>query len=994
FQDLSKETEYESATQVHSGLNSENSNGYSVYHLGESANQDHLPTSETRPDNRSSMPVTTLITEEMLTTYPSLSDLPVMSQTDRIDLVWNGQDNKTVSFPRGSTPAHVSSTTKLLNEFSTGLVSSSFGAAALEGLNNRFRASEPSTISHSLDTGRSEDSGVWRLRNATPVSSTGELPEYSLASLASTGQHGSAETADSNSSTNHIAVREEELDSMVSLKDEDGKDGQSGPGTQSAETGFSEKSPPLCPGGLLIGRRITVHLSMMSTPSGQSDAQPEPVFLGGFTTEVGTTNSVECRDQLLDRMYGLWAQWDHFVRSALQLSSSQNLTDTDHLSSSTSKHAKSTSSHSSTEILRAKPLLPVSAAAVGTTARTSSSSSDLFVPRSQRSRAGCHFGRILPLLPSTARSSTSSSDLFLPRMPRVRQLAESSNKSDTVSSPSAAESSPPVTGASVISSDALQPPEVTDSGPKQTTLLNSNTGLVSKVSTVSETKLTLVPESPAEDTEDQEVISRPPPIVVPESTSSSASVASHFSPSASEEAAERTIVASTASHNTVTSTTISSVRTQIALSSDEAPTTGKIPIYGRWHRQLYYYAGILELPQPGFRRLVLFEDGSQSRLKPSDLLYVNLLPVSAEVCADWDNNGDFWGDCVVEAHLMDSRRPYLIFCRMNGERKAMARKDVTIHHSQVCRLRDSGLLPVSADAAPERSGAGSSTKKQPPSKRKTQKPEEQLSQPSGALLATPEVSLTNVLFSKRQPKVKRYRSSWATPVTRLAAEAKAREGGYSSEGPKHQKLSKSFTMTSSLRSPTLGRDSTTSGRCKRLRQRSGRSETTNASGTKKQRLLKSPPHNVLSPLKSNEYDSDVATPPIQLISRTSVDSATTTATRPINDTSMLIHRRSLSRCLGIPVPSARLFYGWKIMITGRCTTHKVAENSSTAHERFRSSWGSSGRRSPRVSVNLMFYLNPNCTDFDKYTHLQINLVFARDSPGTQLNLPFAMFSGN
>ncbi|KAG5441073.1 hypothetical protein CSKR_105642 [Clonorchis sinensis] len=74
-----------------------------------------------------------------------------------------------------------------------------------------------------------------------------------------------------------------------------------------------------------------------------------------------------------------------------------------------------------------------------------------------------------------------------------------------------------------------------------------------------------------------------------------------------------------------------------------------------------------------------------------------------------------------------------------------------------------------------------------------------------------------------------------------------------------------------------------------------------------------------------------------------------------------------------------------------CTTHKVAENSSTAHDRFRPSWGSSGRRSPRVSVNLMFYLNPNWTVFEKYTHLHINLVFARDSTGTQLNLSFVMF---
>ncbi|KER20316.1 hypothetical protein T265_11099 [Opisthorchis viverrini] len=42
----------------------------------------------------------------------------------------------------------------------------------------------------------------------------------------------------------------------------------------------------------------------------------------------------------------------------------------------------------------------------------------------------------------------------------------------------------------------------------------------------------------------------------------------------------------------------------------------------------------------------------------------------------------------------------------------------------------------------------------------------------------------------------------------------------------------------------------------------------------------------------------------------------------------------------------------------RETTHKVAENSSTAHDQFRpSSSGSSGRRSPRVSINLIFYLN-------------------------------------
>ncbi|KAG5447835.1 hypothetical protein CSKR_102287, partial [Clonorchis sinensis] len=61
------------------------------------------------------------------------------------------------------------------------------------------------------------------------------------------------------------------------------------------------------------------------------------------------------------------------------------------------------------------------------------------------------------------------------------------------------------------------------------------------------------------------------------------------------------------------------------------------------------------------------------------------------------------------------------------------------------------------------------------------------------------------------------------------------------------------------------------------------------------------------------------------------------------------------------------------------TNRKVAKNSSTAHDRLRPSWGSSGRRSSRVSVNLMFYLNPNWTDCDKYTPLQIKLVFMGDS---------------
>ncbi|KER27783.1 hypothetical protein T265_13738, partial [Opisthorchis viverrini] len=63
-----------------------------------------------------------------------------------------------------------------------------------------------------------------------------------------------------------------------------------------------------------------------------------------------------------------------------------------------------------------------------------------------------------------------------------------------------------------------------------------------------------------------------------------------------------------------------------------------------------------------------------------------------------------------------------------------------------------------------------------------------------------------------------------------------------------------------------------------------------------------------------------------------------------------------------------------LMIYLNEATHKNTEKSSTAHDRFRPSWGSSGRRSPLVSVNFMFYLNPNRTDFYKYTHLQMIFV--------------------
>ncbi|KER22682.1 LOW QUALITY PROTEIN: hypothetical protein T265_14800 [Opisthorchis viverrini] len=100
---------------------------------------------------------------------------------------------------------------------------------------------------------------------------------------------------------------------------------------------------------------------------------------------------------------------------------------------------------------------------------------------------------------------------------------------------------------------------------------------------------------------------------------------------------------------------------------------------------------------------------------------------------------------------------------------------------------------------------------------------------------------------------------------------------------------------------------------------------------------------------------------------------------PISSSSTATHLHPL-KVVRLPSISIYLCQKRELSHFIKETTHKVAENSSTAHNRFRpSSSGSTGRRSPRVSVNLVFYLNPNWTVCEKYTHLQINLVSTRDS---------------
>ncbi|KAG5453088.1 hypothetical protein CSKR_106260, partial [Clonorchis sinensis] len=76
------------------------------------------------------------------------------------------------------------------------------------------------------------------------------------------------------------------------------------------------------------------------------------------------------------------------------------------------------------------------------------------------------------------------------------------------------------------------------------------------------------------------------------------------------------------------------------------------------------------------------------------------------------------------------------------------------------------------------------------------------------------------------------------------------------------------------------------------------------------------------------------------------------------DISNINIRLTETRGLHLPDDESQDRRNWSWIVEEFLTTLLVvAENSSTAHHRFCPSWGSSGRRSPRVSVKLMFYLN-------------------------------------
>ncbi|KAF5402228.1 hypothetical protein PHET_03638 [Paragonimus heterotremus] len=886
YQDISKESAVvpqESRESVVSAGDSEDSNGYSAYRLVNSATENEIVNSDlecaAKPVSDSSA-----AGEKAMMSYSSLSDLPVMSQIERVDLVWDAQNTCNVTQPRGSTPVTLSSMGKKSFKSTDRFTSSG------------VRASEP------IGTPKTIGADVFEV---TPIARGGSVtsPTTALEDL-STSESVVVSSIDEQLPTNTVDSRSDSKDDPV-------------PTTSTGTPSEAIRScGPLAGtnGSSLIAQNFSVHLSILATPVCPPTGQKTPVFLDGFDVQVAEDDRLRSGGLLIGGFNALWSRLHSFLLSSLYPECSDSATCSELISQRTSEPSVNwnpphTSSNPS------NPGRMDNIPPVGTSARGSSSSSDLFIPRTERMHFKRQPSRMFPLHPANFRSSTSSSDHSIRRMrpPRIPLLQKESKQPAVFSSPSAPDSSPHVSGCSSGSSGTVQSPAV--NVPPRNIPVNQSPVTVHEVSKspeltrlsqapVYQPSLTLVPETPSEESDEPAPLSNAC-ASVPESTSASMSgrASSTDDGTHSSGPGESTVVPGPVSEINEVS---------------PAKAVGKVLVYGKWHPEPYYYAGLLELPQSGFRLLVHFDDGSKASVRPTDILYINLLPVKAEVYADWSNSGEFWADCVIEAHLTDSRLPYLVHCRTNGERKALGRKDVSIHHSQVTLLRSMGQLPESTTAAFRKVNS--------PGEKRTARSADR-PQPK-SLLCSPDVSLANVLFSKRQAKVKRYRTSWVTPVTRLAAaEDQAGRREYASDTD-HSRSSKQ------LSSPLCTfRDLSDRGTSLKQSKRAHGCATPPTQSkdvnvvNKKQRMDETLIQKSPRCLKPIEERSNLHGPP----SRQSLDACVLPL--PADSSTSLFLRRSLSRTLGIPTPGPRVFSGWTLILTGHIQSSESVGSSGLVVDR-------------------------------------------------------------
>ncbi|KAF6777581.1 hypothetical protein AHF37_02526 [Paragonimus kellicotti] len=494
---------------------SEDSNGYSAYRLVNSAAENEIVNSDlecvAKPVSSSSS-----AGEKAMPFYSSLSDLPVMSQIERVDLVWDAQNTCNVTQPRGSTPVTLSSMGKK-SLMSTDRFTSS-----------GMRASEP------IGTPKTIGADVFEI---TPIARGGSVtsPTTALEDLSTSGS-AVVSSIDERLPTNTVDSRSDSKDERVP--------------TTSTGTPYNlivvAEDDRLRSGGLLLGGFSALWSRLHSFLL--SSLYPEctdSATCSELISQVAEDDRLRSGGLLLGGFSALWSRLHSFLLSSLYPECTDSATCSELISQRTSESSINwnpphTSSNPS------NPGRMDNIPAVGTSARGSSSSSDLFIPRPERMHFKRQPSRMFPLHPANFRSSTSSSDHSIRRMrpPRIPFLQKESKKPAVFSSPSAPDSSPHVSGSSG-SSGTVQSPAV-NVAPKNLPVNQSpvtvhevskspeptrlSQGTFSRIlyafclpdALVYQPSLTLVPETPSEESDEPASLGNACAIV-PESTSASMS---------------------------------------------------------------------------------------------------------------------------------------------------------------------------------------------------------------------------------------------------------------------------------------------------------------------------------------------------------------------------------------------------------------------------------------------------------------------------------------
>ncbi|KAH8863767.1 tumor suppressor p53 binding 1 [Schistosoma japonicum] len=502
--------------------------------------------------------------------------------------------------------------------------------------------------------------------------------------------------------------------------------------------------------------------------------------------------------------------------------------------------------------------------------RTSSSGSDLFIPRFNNKFIVEQLkGRKSPVRAST--TSSSSSDLFIPRPANkhIRDLKDKSVCESSSISPNSAHKS--------LKSNLFRSSLLSSS-------LDSNNKSIHGFN--HPPQLTLVSETPSEDTANEQV---------------------HYSNDEANHFVEETD-AEIATTLTTKSTFIEAEDNTLTPSNS---TTNEQWVYGKWKTEKNYYAGKISPNQCGSRYIVIFEDGTRARIKPSDLITVYLLPVGAEVSAELKDDNEYWGDCVIKSHSSDPECPYEVFCRTTNKVYSLRRGQVSIHESEVNNLRKRQLLPLipcDIKISVENDGKIS------------------MSNSIMKMCASPEVSLSNLVFDKRKSRPKLYRSSWITPMKQLTAEENIIVDKQSKTVP--SKIILSTHLRKRYRNQFKRKLSTTSVRINRVRNRSD-SSNERSSLAKKQRLsdIFADDENLLTQPMSLETPVTKAENLNQEINTSQIIHTKDQSSFSLKSSSSIGLLQSLCQNLNIPIPSSTVFHRWTIILTGGAKNSNSNESS-------------------------------------------------------------------